>query len=363
MNKYLITASLIIGSSFFCSCQSSQEKREEKGSVKFDSKEGEGTDYKRTVIEEDEITFGNSFSQFGNFSSSFFINEKRTHKILLYDYEGDLLQEINSNTILEAPFEPSSVYVDHDTTYIFYFHQLMVAKSFEDSVEIINLSEKYSEGLTTDINRFEVLNNGNILIPYALNIYNNYEESKDLVRRTSVDLHKADNLFALYNSDGVLLTKFGEFPESNEVKNPRLVRNAYFYYAIQKDKIYVTFPLGNEIYIYNTQGELLKKFSFDLPLFEKEAKPNYFGNDAILGIAVDKYKENEILYLHAVTHVNPRKIKHILYEMNLTDNSITYDEILNGNNYLLPYANESKVFFLKGYVEKEEKDLVTYYLY
>lgn len=362
MHKYLITASLILGSSIFCSCQSSQEQKEEKDTVKFDSKEGDFADYKRTGIEEDEINFDNSFYQFGNFSNSFFINEKRIHRILHFDLEGDFLREINSSTILEAPFEPSSLYVDKDTTYIFYFHQLMIAKSFDDSVKIINLSERFSEGLTTDINRFEVLDNGHILIPYALNIYNNYEESKDLVGNTSEGLHKADNLFALYNSEGVLLTKFGEFPESNEVENPRLARNAYFYYAIQKDKIYVTFPLGNEICIYDTQGELLRKFNFDLPLFEKEAKPNYFGNDAILGIAVDKYIENEILYLHAVTHVNPLKIRHILYEMNLTKNSITYDEILNGNNYLLPYANENKVFFLKGYVEKEEKDLITYYL-
>jgi len=361
MGKWTIMTLFLIANIFFFACKTTQEQTgtERAELVRFEFTEVEFDDYKRTVIDEKEVGFGNYFYQYGNFNNSFFIYDVRSKKILRFNYKGKFLEEIDEKTILNFESEPSSIYIDHDTTYLLYFHKLKVAKTFGDSVQIINLSERYARNFTSPMNRLEVLENGNILIPYALNIYNNYSESKDLVRKRS-DLKNPESLFALYSANGELLKRFGEFPASNNVRNPNLVRNAYLYYAVKDDKIYVTFPLGGEIYIYNTAGEVLSRFSFDLPEFEENVKAGEYGNDCLLGIAVDKNSEGEILYLHAVSHVSPRKIKHLLYEMNLREKTVVYGEILNGNNYLLPYAKDGRLLFLKSFIRKEEKEIVSY---
>jgi hypothetical protein len=309
------------------------------------------------TIEETELAFDNDLYQYHNNHNSISIYDKKHDKYIHFNYKGELINYYDENSFYQIPFTPTSIYYSNKKTTFLFLHQLQIGQLESDSLSQIVLSEEPSGSRYSDRNRFEVLPNGNFLLAPAVNVLSNTSYYNQILNKDLTDVLSQQYLFTIYDSLGHMINKFGNFPQSNFVKNPRLYINPYYFYVIKGGFMYVAFPMGKELLKFSLNGELVEKFLIDLPGFDYETKENEIGSDTMAGLGIEKNSQDDILYFHTILSNDENRIKHKLFRLNMRTKTLDYSEIMNGNNYMLPYIYDGQVSFLKKYIRKEEKDI------
>jgi hypothetical protein len=270
------------------------------------------------------------------------------------------MEVINKDTYLETPFAPTSVTENDSIRYILYFHQFIIAKVEKetDSVSVLALEDFSKQSIHTDKHRFEVLENGNILIPTAVNVLSDSEYYLQSLNQGLPKIMEEQYLFHLYGKAGQLLNKFGKFPKSNYLSDTKLPLNQHYMYVVKDGFIYVSFPIGKELYKYDYSGNLIEEFNIELPEFNYSVKSGQRGNDAIIDLGIGNDPDDEVLYFHTINHITTNKIRHLLYKLNLSEKELKYGQIISGNNFMLPYIYNDTISFLKKYILEEKNEFV-----
>lgn len=311
-------------------------------------------------LDSSNVMFKDFTYQYHNNRDKVFIYDKSSRKQLVYNTSSGLMDVIDQDTHLETPFIPTSVTENDSIQYILYFHQFTIAKVYKGNgfIEDIPLEDFSQQSIHSDKHRFEVLENGNFLIPTAINVLSDSKFYQQNMDKGLDKVMEEQYLFYLYGKSGQLLNKFGKFPQSNLIAETYLPLNQHYMFVVKDGFIYVTFPIGQEIYKYDYSGELIEKINIKLPDFNYSVKSGERGNDAKIDLAIEKESDEELLYIHTVNYINKNKIKHFIYKLNLAQKKLEYGEIMNGNNYMLPYVYNDTISFLKKHVLEEKNEFV-----
>jgi hypothetical protein len=300
-------------------------------------------------LDSSNVIFKDFTYQYHNKRDKVFIYDKSSRKQLIYNTSSGLMDVVDQDTYLETPFIPTSITENDSIQYVLYFHQFTIAKVNKGTgfVKDIPLEDFSQQSIHSDKHRFEVLENGNFLIPTAINVLSDSKFYKQSLSDGLDKVMEEQYLFHLYGKSGQLLRKFGKSPRSNLINDTSLPLNQHYMYVVKDGFIYVTFPIGQELYKYDYNGNLIDAFEIELPEFNYAVKSGERGNDAKIDLAIEKESDQEVLYIHTINYINKNKIKHFIYKLNLLQKKLEYGEIMNGNNYMLPYIYNDTISFLK----------------
>lgn len=366
MNEFLWKIAILCSILFLIlslSCTSLEQQHSGNESLLDDFQIGNDVGYQvisTANLDSSNVKFRDLTYQYHNNRDKVFFFDKHDQRQLIYDISSGLFGVIDRDTYLETPFIPTSIAEKDSLQYVLYFHQRTITKLYKDidSVAVIAFDDFTEQSIHSDTHRFEVLENGNIIIPTAINVLSDkgyYQEG----RHTGLDkIMEEQHLFHLFGESGQLLTSFGKFPQSNFVDEPSLPFNQHYMYVVKDGFIYVTFPMGKELFKYDIDGKLVAKFDVELPGFNYSVKSGARGNDAKIALGIEMDSDQEILYFHSINHINENNIQHFLYRLNISTKELTYGEIMNGNNYMLPYIYSATISFLKKHFMEEKRELV-----
>ncbi|WP_340153334.1 hypothetical protein [uncultured Marivirga sp.] len=312
-------------------------------------------------LDSSNVKFRDLTFQYHNNRNKVFFYDKHGQKQLIYNLSSDSIDVISRDTYIETPFFPTSVTENDSIQYVLYLHQFTIAKvkKNSDSVSAIALDDFSEQSIHSDTHRFEVLENGSFIIPTAINVLSDLGYYQQNLDKGLDEIMEEQHLFHLFGESGQLLKTFGKFPQSNYVTEPSLPFNPHYMYVVKDGFIYVTFPMGQELYKYDYNGNLIDSVNIELPEFNYSINPGHWGNDAKIGLGIEKDSNQEILYFHTINHINDNKIRHFIYKINLSEKVLEFGEIMNGNNYMMPYVYNDSISFLKKYFMEEKREIVT----
>jgi len=233
-----------------------------------------------------------------------------------------------------------------DTTYLFFIQPFKIGQYFNDSLVSVTTIEK-----EIHVNHFlpaRKLPNNRYLLPSAENMMKEpaYYKSNFGIRNLASYM-KDQFLFTLLDDEGKIVNEFGKFPDIYLEEGIKYLSPLPYYYSVQSGKIYLSFPISNQVFIYNLEGKLEKSFSIELPGFDFPTVD--VSKDSLIpsidGFSVEQNEENVILYFKTFSLSTPR---HTFYKIDLSAETTTIYNPKQFNNVglLLPNTYNSQLQFL-----------------
>lgn len=221
-----------------------------------------------------------------------------------------------------------SVSKNKDTAFFYYSHPLKEIIILNDSIYSIKsfINEDINIHASHDL-PIQKLDNGNVLVPTAMNISHNASYAKENMDVSNIQgFMNNQYLFALFSSTGELIVQFGKFPTIYLVENLKQNSHRSYHYSVVKDKIYVAFAQTAEVQIYDLDGQLLKTLHFKLPEFEELNTKNPDGGpyNAIDGFAVEERAERVNYYFKTI---HPKKREQYLVKIDLVKQMTEYTAV------------------------------------
>lgn len=233
-----------------------------------------------------------------------------------------------------------------DTTYLFYSHPFKIGEYVNDSLIDVTTTEKEIHA-----NHFlpaRRLANSNYLVPSAENIMKEpsyYKKNFDI--SNLADYMKNQYLFTILDKKGQVIKEFGKFPEIYIEEGIKYLSPLPYYYSLQGERIFVSFPISNQVFIYGIDGEIQEQFLIDLPGFdfpEKDVNKKSL-IPCIDGFSVEQIGDEYVLYFKTFSMVKPG---HGFYKINKKEKTITVLKMNQFNNVglLLPNTYNDQLKFL-----------------
>ena len=276
----------------------------------------------KTQIKGNNVFFGPQLYRSSVNNNNLYINDHKFCFTAIIDKEYKVSSIIKKDEIGQVNECHHSIYQKKDTTYIYYHESSRVLKLVKGKLH--SVTKLTLPDSVIGINRylpFTVLENNNILIPIGENIMKTpdfYRQNFGMKKLKEYNL--GQSLFAIYDSNGKLISEFGEFPSIFGIENLMYASPQSYYYSISNNSIFICYPISNEIIEYNFNGVKINSYNINLPKFNYPKEKHEGWVDTIYGFASYEDNKKGVGFYFFTFQKEDGEIKQWLHQYNINEN-------------------------------------------